>query len=258
MYVKMYEQLFNSSIMEQPLDIRYIWMCILTLADKEGYIDMTIPSIARRINISDNKVANAIDLFVAPDPSSRTPDHDGRRLEPIRESFGWRVINYIKYRDLRDQEARREYMRDYMKKRRTQNVKHVNTCKQSLAHTDTDTTTYKSAFFDLFWREYPKKKGKGAAESAWKKLKPDAKLQLRIMAALKSQKAGKDWLKDAGQFIPHPATWLNQHRWEDEVDVKLQAINPTCCICHKPSVKHNSIGGGVHWYCGEHNHNDLA
>jgi hypothetical protein len=25
-----------------------------------------------------------------------------------------------------------------------------------------------------------------------------------------------EWTKDGGQFIPHPATWLNQKRWEDE------------------------------------------
>ena len=38
------------------------------------------------------------------------------------------------------------------------------------------------------------------------------------MAALEAQKKSEDWLKDKGQFIPYPTTWLNQGRWEDEVE----------------------------------------
>ena len=146
MYVKIHEQIFSSSIMEENVETRYIWFCLLTLADKEGFIDMTVPAIARRINISDITVASAIDKFMKPDPSSRTATADGRRLEKVRESFGWKIINYIYYRDLRNEQSRREYMKEYMKNRRDVN-KNVNAnvnCKQSkqpLAHTDTDTDT---------------------------------------------------------------------------------------------------------------------
>jgi len=37
-----------------------------------------------------------------------------------------------------------------------------------------------------------------------------------MMTALETQKASEKWLKDNGQYIPNPATWLNQRRWEDE------------------------------------------
>ena len=146
MYVKIHEQIFSSSIMEENVETRYIWFCLLTLSDKEGFIDMTVPAIARRINISDIAVASAIDKFMKPDPSSRTATADGRRLEKVRESFGWKIINYIYYRDLRNEQSRREYMKEYMKNRRDVN-KNVNTnvnCKQQLAvlaNTDTDTDT---------------------------------------------------------------------------------------------------------------------
>ena len=146
MYVKIHEQIFSSSIMEENVETRYIWFCLLTLADKEGFIDMTVPAIARRINISDITVASAIDKFMKPDPSSRTATADGRRLEKVRESFGWKIINYIYYRDLRNEQSRREYMKEYMKNRRDVN-KNVNAsvnCKQRLAvlaNTDTDTDT---------------------------------------------------------------------------------------------------------------------
>jgi hypothetical protein len=37
-----------------------------------------------------------------------------------------------------------------------------------------------------------------------------------MLAALAWQVQQPDWLKDGGQFVPHPSTWLNQGRWQDE------------------------------------------
>lgn len=68
--------------------------------------------------------------------------------------------------------------------------------------------------FAAFWKAYPRRVGKGAAESAWKKVPAEA--HAKIMAAIEDQKKGADWIKDNGQFIPHPSTWLNQKRWEDD------------------------------------------
>ncbi len=72
------------------------------------------------------------------------------------------------------------------------------------------------AGFDAFWLRYPKKIAKGAAEKTWAKLRPDEVLQAAILQAIDAQAASPAWLKDAGQFIPNPATWLNQRRWEDQ------------------------------------------
>lgn len=80
--------------------------------------------------------------------------------------------------------------------------------------------------FDLFWSTFPRKIGKGAAELAWKKLKPDSTLQARIIQAVKAQCKSEQWRRDQGQFIPHPATWLNGKRWEDEVEVKIAQDKP--------------------------------
>lgn len=69
--------------------------------------------------------------------------------------------------------------------------------------------------FNAFWAEYPKKKAKSTAYKAWAKVDP--KLYDTIMTALAAQKAGEDWTKENGKFIPHATTWLNQERWEDEL-----------------------------------------
>lgn len=68
-----------------------------------------------------------------------------------------------------------------------------------------------------FWQIYPRKKSKGAAEKAWLRIKPDERLTERILAAVKRATTSADWAKDGGQFIPHPATWLNAKGWEDEL-----------------------------------------
>ena len=78
--------------------------------------------------------------------------------------------------------------------------------------------------FDIFWSEYPKKKDKAKALKAFQKIKPDDELFSKIISALTIQKQSADWLKDNGQFIPYPTTWLNGCRWEDELENKQPKI----------------------------------
>jgi hypothetical protein len=66
--------------------------------------------------------------------------------------------------------------------------------------------------FAEFWSAYPRKEGKAKAEQAWNKQKPDL---ATVLAALAIAKNSDQWRKDNGQYIPHPATWINGKRWED-------------------------------------------
>lgn len=70
-----------------------------------------------------------------------------------------------------------------------------------------------SVGFMEFWQAYPRKVGKGAAEKAWAKASPDLQA---VLTALAWQTKQDGWTKDGGAFIPHPGTYLNQRRWEDE------------------------------------------
>lgn len=70
--------------------------------------------------------------------------------------------------------------------------------------------------FDRFWNAYPKKQAKPAARRAWDKLAPDLETCRAMSAALARQKRSESWQRDGGRYIPLPATWLNQRRWEDE------------------------------------------
>lgn len=70
--------------------------------------------------------------------------------------------------------------------------------------------------FTQFWQAYPRKTAKLDALKAWRKLEPDAYLLDEILAAVERDKQSEQWKQDNGQFIPYPATWINQRRWEDE------------------------------------------
>src|SRR5262249_28192790 len=69
--------------------------------------------------------------------------------------------------------------------------------------------------FDAFWTAYPKKVGKDAAWNAWRKRHPTPDLAT-ILTALEWQQTQDAWLRDGGRYVPNPATWSNQGRWEDE------------------------------------------
>jgi hypothetical protein len=70
--------------------------------------------------------------------------------------------------------------------------------------------------FEQFWKAYPNKTAKGRARKAWNQIKPSEALFQQILDALTRQRASPKWQKNQGEFIPHPATWLNDQRWEDE------------------------------------------
>ena len=74
------------------------------------------------------------------------------------------------------------------------------------------------ADFEEFWKLYPRKNGKDAALRAWKTKKREGRLPaLSVLAdAVAAAKRTDQWQRDGGQYIPHPATWLNQGRWMDE------------------------------------------
>lgn len=69
--------------------------------------------------------------------------------------------------------------------------------------------------FEQFWLAYPKKVGKKKAELAWKKATDRPELS-EIIGQLNRAKQSEQWMKDNGQFIPHPSTWLNEGRWADQ------------------------------------------
>ena len=83
-----------------------------------------------------------------------------------------------------------------------------------------------SAAFERFWKLYPRKIGKRAAWLVWKRqIQPRQRglltiltVELVIDALTRQVKDGH--FSEETSYIPHPRTWLNQGRWEDEIETK--------------------------------------
>ena len=71
--------------------------------------------------------------------------------------------------------------------------------------------------FYQFWESYPRKIGKVSAIKAWQRIKANPEEVVKILDAIKVHKDSEQWQRDGGRFIPHPATFLNQRRFDDEV-----------------------------------------
>lgn len=71
--------------------------------------------------------------------------------------------------------------------------------------------------FVMFWAAYPKRKARKDAEKAWSQVRGDDHVEA-ILAALAWQTQQADWLKEGGQFVPYPASYLRGERWTDEPD----------------------------------------
>jgi hypothetical protein len=78
----------------------------------------------------------------------------------------------------------------------------------------------KLELFDQFWKAYPRKVGKQTCKLIWDKLDPNKKLLGQMIATLQWQRETRDWIDG---YIPHPSTWLNGHRWEDEPPENLNS-----------------------------------
>lgn len=87
------------------------------------------------------------------------------------------------------------------------------------SNTDVNTDTIvrqEDPSFEIFWKAYPKKTNKEFAKRVFAKLKVDRDLLNKIMNSLSIQ-CRTIWKDKDTQYIPHPSTWLNGKRWEDEI-----------------------------------------
>lgn len=81
--------------------------------------------------------------------------------------------------------------------------------------------------FETFWAAYPRHTNKATARKAWEKLRLTSQEYTELLAAIEAQKQSPQWQRDDGQYIPHPSTWLNQRRWEDELPAAQQTTTCT-------------------------------
>ncbi len=115
-FTKLFASITESTVWCEPDSTRLVWITMLAMADSRGRVWASVPGLANRARVSVDSTRAAIATFLSPDPDSRTPDHEGRRIEAI--DGGWRLLNHDKYRNIRDEESIKESKRRYINARR--------------------------------------------------------------------------------------------------------------------------------------------
>ena len=107
------------------------------------------------------------------------------------------------------------------------NNKHKRKRTLNIVHHDEQETAQTNSF-ESFWKVYPKKQSKPTAQKAWDKLNPDAELTEAIINAVERAKMSRQWKERDGQYIPLPASYLNQRRWEDDLSGEIAPWSQPC------------------------------
>ena len=122
-FTKLFNSILTSTIWCEPERTRLVWISMLALADHAGRVHASIPGLASVARVPVEDCRTAIDTFLAPDRDSRTALYEGRRIEPI--DGGWRLLNYTKFREMKDEESVRESKRQYMRNVRAKQKQHI-------------------------------------------------------------------------------------------------------------------------------------
>jgi hypothetical protein len=144
-YTKLFGSILRSTVWRAPAHVRLVWIALLALADRDGEVDASIPGLADAAGVELEQCEEALAVFLAPDRYSRTPDHEGRRIEKI--DGGWRLLNHAKYQQRLGLEERRQRDRERQARHRAAVKSRETSAEAPLSrpvtagHTESDTQT---------------------------------------------------------------------------------------------------------------------
>lgn len=104
-FTKLFSDILRSSVWSESVEIRIVWITMLAMADRNGNVFSSVPGLAKEAGVGIEVAVEAVNRFLSPDPYSRSKEHEGRRIEEIQG--GWRLLNYLRYRERRDSEETR-------------------------------------------------------------------------------------------------------------------------------------------------------
>jgi hypothetical protein len=119
MYAKIFESIYDGSL-RKDWKALVTFQQLLVLCDEEGYVDKTPDAISSRTTIPIEIIEHGLNELSSADPDSRSRDEDGRRIVLIAppRKWGWRIVNYQSYRDIRSKEELRSYWKGQKREQR--------------------------------------------------------------------------------------------------------------------------------------------
>jgi len=144
MYGKLFASMYDGTLYGN-------WKALVTfqqmiiLADRTGIVDMTPQAMAARTSIPLKIIQEGLAVLEAPDEFSRSPEAAGRRIERLDATrpWGWRIVNYLHYRELASADEKRAKDRERIaKKRRKATPSDMSQTVADVAHADADADAY--------------------------------------------------------------------------------------------------------------------
>ena len=205
-WFRLYDDVLNDpKVQRLSGDTFKFWINMLCIASKNGGVLPSIEDMAFALRVS-----NDVCTFLIDELKTCGLIDGGKRLVP----HGWEKRQY-----------KSDTSTDRVKRFRERSRNVTETVSETAPDTDTETDTETdknqkkipkkrdrsagSAEFENFWSVYPRKINRAVALKAFEKAIRKTEADL-IITAVRGYKFADD-----EQFIPHPATWLNQERWID-------------------------------------------
>lgn len=129
-YCKLFSTVTQSSLWSESYPTRLLFISMLAAADAEGFVEASVSGLARLGNITIEEARGAIAALEGPDVDSKDTEYEGRRI--VKVEGGWVILNYVKYRTRKDEESRKRYIREYMRKYRSKEKTEVDSGKQDV------------------------------------------------------------------------------------------------------------------------------
>lgn len=228
MYGKVFRSMYQGSL-RRDWQAMVVFQQLIVLADRHGVVDMTAEYISSVTGIPDEFVRRGLDALEKPDPDSRSPEEEGRRIVRLDDrSWGWRIVNYPRYRAMRDEAERQEQNRQASARRRSRQPKSagVSHGQPQSAHAEGDVeavsskqkkepnTVGREGDFEQIWDAYPhhrKRSLKAESRKRWIQLSPYPELSA-VLAWL--AEPNPDWEREGGKFVPGCQVWIGARGWE--------------------------------------------
>ncbi len=111
-----YQKILDSSLAEDRR-LRHFFIDLLLLADQDGNVVITKKKIADRTGATLAEVEWGLEELMKPEEGSHTLENQGRRIEALDgHGYGWKILNYGYYRDLKSSKELREATRERVRK----------------------------------------------------------------------------------------------------------------------------------------------
>lgn len=145
MFGKHFESMYEGSMVGAGAVKFAVWGYVISKmrpdVDLGAIVSLNSRLLAPILGESVDVVQDAIEWLCEPDPESRTKKEEGRRLIRLGQ-FDYRVVNGAYYRELRDEEKRRQQLREaqqrFRDKKAAENATRLKSKNGGIPHVDPD------------------------------------------------------------------------------------------------------------------------